>query len=227
MRDDDDRRDEDPDPATTIARPVDADGEAALGDGDEEELEGPGGSGRVVTVVGAVLLIVGFFLTWYHVVRPDGFAENTTGWQTFTRLRLLVLAASGAMVATALLRHSRRLAIARVVVGAVLAVLVIRRIVSPPDLEQSTVTARLGVYVSLLGALGVGFGGLMGLGAPVGDLDQEPHDVRVDGPGPAGVLPAGSPDAGEIEIADAEVVEDADAEVVEDRPAEGRAAGDA
>ena len=35
--------------------------------------------GRLLSAVGALLLIGGLFLTWYHIDRANGFVENATG----------------------------------------------------------------------------------------------------------------------------------------------------
>jgi hypothetical protein len=171
---------------------------------DEDERDGPAGTGRVITVIGAILLLAGLFLTWYEVVRANGFVEETTGWQTFTRLRFLIVLACVVLIASSFLRHTRIIGVARVVFGVVLAVLVVRRIVSPPDLEDATVSAKLGVYVSLLGALGVGFGGLMGLGADEEELEGDDGAASTFGlpAGPAGELPP----APREEVVDAHVV---------------------
>jgi MFS family permease len=167
---------------------------------DDEAYEGEGGSGasRWLVGIGAAILIAGMFLTWYHVVRPNGFAEDTTGWQTFTKLRFAILAGGVLSLLSVVLVPTRIVLIGRTLVGLVIAALVVRRIVSPPDLPGSTVTAQLGIYISLLGAVGIVFGGLFG-----GGIEDEDEDAYEPGAGePVGALP---PAPGEV--VDAEPVD--------------------
>lgn len=170
---------------------------------DEEEI-GSGGNGRIITAIGAVVLLVGMFLTWYQVVRSNGFTENTTGWQTFTKLRFLLLLGSVGALVSVLMRQTRAIVLGRLAVGLVASALVIRRIVSPPDLPGATVTAQLGIYIALLGGLGVAFGGLLGIGTDHED-EEELADERLDPRAePAGQLPP----VAEEHVVDAEIVDD-------------------
>ena len=154
--------------------------------------------GRVLSAVGAVVVAVALALTWYHIDRSalQGTTEST-GWQTFTNLRWLVLAGAAFVLVTALLRQTRPVLIARTVVGVVLALLILRRIVDPPDLDFA-VSAQIGVYVGLVAAIAVAVGGLADSGRevvalwrpPAGELTAGPdaHDraARVHRMGPAG-----------------------------------------
>src|SRR3954464_199551 len=76
---------------------------------------GGGGAGRVLVGIGAAVLIAGIFLAWYHVVRPNGFAEDTTGWQTFTKLRYLILGGGILALISVMLVPTRVVRIGRVV----------------------------------------------------------------------------------------------------------------
>jgi hypothetical protein len=164
---------------------------------------GSGGSERVITAIGGVVLIIGMFLSWYEVVRPNGFTENTTGWQTFTHLRYLILAGAVFALVSTLLQRARLISVARIAAGCVVAALVIRRIVSPPDLPGSTLTAQLGIYVALLGALGVAFGGLLDFGGVEDELED---GDEAEAPGqPVTALPEQTgEDLLEAEVVDAE-----------------------
>jgi hypothetical protein len=80
--------------------------------------------------------------------------------------------------------------VARTVLGVVLAALILRRIIDPPEIS-SPVVAQFGVYAGLAGALAVAFGGLvdtgrefvvpvMGLGGtPRGELPSGDAAARV------------------------------------------------
>ena len=156
--------------------------------------------GRLLSAVGALILALGLFLTWYHIDRAQG-PTDTTGWQTFTRLRVVILVGAGLLLATAVIRQTRPVLIARTVLGLVLAALIARRIVDPPDVA-APVSAQLRVVVGVAGAIAAALGGLVdsgrevverypGLGfgrAPGGLLepggDEEPASQRPPRPGP-------------------------------------------
>jgi hypothetical protein len=136
--------------------------------------------GRALSAAGAILLLISLVLVWYHVERPTG-VESSTGWDAFPRLRLIVMAGAALTLATALVRQVRWVLVARTVLGVIVAALILRRIIDPPDISSPVVT-QFGVYVALLGAVTVALGGLvdtgrelvvpvMGLGgAPRGEL---------------------------------------------------------
>jgi hypothetical protein len=141
--------------------------------------------GRVLSAVGAVVVAVALVLTWYHIDRSalQGTTEST-GWQTFTNLRWVILAGAALVLATALARQTRPVLVVRTLVGLVLAALILRRIVDPPDLGVP-ISAQIGVYVGLVAALAVSAGGLVDSGREVVTAVWQP---------PAGELGAG-PDA--------------------------------
>jgi hypothetical protein len=149
-------------------------------------------AGRVLSAAGAVLLAVALLQTWYHIDRAATLGDpDTTGWQTFHRLRLVILAGAAFVLVSAALRQTRGVLIARTLVGLVVAALIVRRIVDPPDLDYA-VTPQLGVYLGALGALAAAAGGLI-------DSGREVVGARPDlafGRGAPGELPRGT-DAGE------------------------------
>ena len=122
--------------------------------------------GRALSAVGALIVVLALFMTWYHIVRPGGETDDTTGWQTFTNLRWVILAGAIVTIATALVRQTRPVLIVRTILGVVLAVLILRRIIWPADVEGD-VTTEIGVYVSLVGAILVALGGLVDSGREV------------------------------------------------------------
>ena len=132
------------------------------------------------------MLIAGLFLTWYHIERPQG-ATETTGWQTFTRLRFAILGGAGLLLLSALVRQARAVLIARTVLGVVLGALILRRIIQPPDLVAD-VSAQLGVAVGLMGAITATLGGLVDSGREV--VERYPH-LAGFGRGPGGLLERG------------------------------------
>jgi hypothetical protein len=138
--------------------------------------------GRVLSAVGAVVVAVALVLTWYHIDRSavQGTTEST-GWQTFTNLRWVILAGAAIVLGTALVRQTRPVLVSRTLVGLVLAALILRRILDPPDLGFP-ISAQIGVYVGLLAALAVAAGGLVDSGREVVTAVWQP---------PAGELTAG------------------------------------
>jgi hypothetical protein len=120
--------------------------------------------GRVLSAVGAVLLLAGLFLTWYHIDRTTG-PSDTTGWQTFTRLRYVILIGAVLLFGSALVVQTRAVLIARTILGVVLGLLILRRIVDPPDITG--ISSQFGVFVGLLGAICAALGGLVDSGREV------------------------------------------------------------
>lgn len=120
--------------------------------------------GRALSAVGALVVVLALFVTWYHFDRPTN--PDTTGWQTFPNLRIALLAGAIVVAATALLVQSRGVLVVRTIVGVVLAALILRRIIFPPDLN-APVSSQVGVYVGLAGAIGVALGGLVDTGREV------------------------------------------------------------
>lgn len=149
-------------------------------------------TGRILSATGAILLAVALFVTWYHIDRTAALGDpDTTGWQTFHRLRILVLAGAVFLLISAVVRQTRAVLIARTVVGLVVAALIVRRIIDPPSLDYD-VTPQLGVYLGALGALLAAAGGLIDSGREV--VDQRPDLAFWRGP--VAELPSGSDGAG-------------------------------
>jgi hypothetical protein len=144
--------------------------------------------GRFLSAVGALLLIGGLFLTWYHIDRANGFVENATGFDTFTRLRLVILAGAVVLLLTAIVAQTQPVLILRTLVGVVLGILILRRIVFPPDIADP-VKSQFGVFVGLIGAVCAVLGGIVDTTREVADRYPEMAFWRP----PAGELGAGAP----------------------------------
>jgi peptidoglycan/LPS O-acetylase OafA/YrhL len=145
-------------------------------------------TGRVLSAVGAGLLIVALFLVWYDIDRGGGVTETSTGWDTFPRLRVVLLVGAVLTLATAIPRQTGPVLIARTVLGLGLALLIARRIVDPPDITDP-ISSQLGVYVALVGALAVAAGGLVDSGRRVAAAYP-----GLGGGDPGRALPPGRPD---------------------------------
>jgi hypothetical protein len=148
-------------------------------------------TGRILSAVGAALLILALFLVWYHVDRDGDVTTTSTGWETFPRLRIIILGGALLTLATALVAQVRWVLIARTVLGLVLAALIMRRIIDPPDIADP-VSAQFGVIIGFIAALAVALGGLVDTG----------RRVAAEGLGGLGLgrplpeLPPGSPRSG-------------------------------
>jgi hypothetical protein len=119
--------------------------------------------GRVLSAVGAGLLIVTLFVVWYQVDNGAAAGMTTaTGWEAFPRLRLAVLLGAVLTFVSALPRQTRPVLIARTVLGLAVGGLILRRIIDSPDYVPHD--PQPGIYVALLGAFLVVIGGLVDTG---------------------------------------------------------------
>ena len=144
--------------------------------------------GRILSAAGAAVLILALFLVWYHVDRASGATTTSTGWDTFPRLRWIILGGAALTLATAVVAQARWVLIARTALGVVLAALILRRIVDPPEIADP-ISAQVGVFCGLVAALAVALGGLVDTG----------RQVAVGGLGfgrPLPQLPPGDPRTG-------------------------------
>jgi hypothetical protein len=145
--------------------------------------------GRILSAIGAVVLVMALFLTWYHIDRTAAQGTvDTTGWQTFTHLRLVILAGAALLLASALVRQTRAVLVGRTLLGLILALLILRRIVDPPTLAFP-VSSRAGMFVGLIGAICAAMGGLVDTSREV--VEHYP-DLAFWRP-PAGELGPGAP----------------------------------
>jgi hypothetical protein len=144
--------------------------------------------GRLLSAIGALLLIGGLFLTWYHIDRAGGFVESATGFDTFTRLRVVILAGAVVLLLSAIVNQTQAVLIIRTLVGVVLGVLILRRIVFPPDIADP-VKSQIGVFVGLVGAICAVLGGIVDTSREVAERYPEMAFWRP----PAGELGAGAP----------------------------------
>jgi hypothetical protein len=123
--------------------------------------------GRVLSAVGACLLIVTLFVVWYDIDRTAAEGTTTaTGWQAFPRLRIAVLLGAVLTFITALPRQTRPVLIARTLLGLGVGALIMRRIIDAPDLSVP-LHPQLGIWLAFVGAVLVALGGLVDTGRRV------------------------------------------------------------
>jgi hypothetical protein len=150
--------------------------------------------GRVLSAVGACLLIVTLFVVWYEIDRSA--AEGTmtsTGWQAFPRLRLAVLGGAILTFITALPRQTRPVLAARTLLGLAVGGLIMRRILDTPDWVPHH--PQIGIWLAFTGAVLVALGGLVDTGRRVaaaypglGGGGRAPALPPGDGGSPAGAV---------------------------------------
>jgi hypothetical protein len=144
--------------------------------------------GRLLSAVGALLLIGGLFLTWYHITRAGGFVGSATGFDTFPRLRLVIVAGAIVLLLSAIVDQTPAGLVVRTLIGIVLGVLILRRIAFPPELADP-VRSQSGVFVGLLGAVCAVLGGTVDTSREVAERYPDMAFWRA----PAGRLGAGAP----------------------------------
>src|SRR3954453_3836756 len=125
---------------------------------------------EIVAVIGGVLLAIGLFLPWYHLVNPlvniagERGPANLSGWEAHSILRWLLLAAAAApLILSWIILRGHALSWPRGEMTAVVSVAAIGLIgynafIQKPGNVSSLVQLRFGVFVSLLGALLMLFG---------------------------------------------------------------------
>jgi hypothetical protein len=143
-------------------------------------------SGEVIALVGAVLLFVLMFLTWYGTKATTGGeplggvitgAAGGNAWETLDVIPLFLMLAIVVAVGAALLRLSGSdwkpaipPAAAVTVLGLLASLLILIRIISPPgpsgafsELGMES-TLKLPVFLALAAALGIAYGGWRAMG---------------------------------------------------------------
>jgi hypothetical protein len=128
--------------------------------------------GRLLSAVGALLLIGGLFVTWYHITRAGGFVESATGFDTFTRLRVVIILGAVVVLISAIVAQTEPVLVVRTLVGIVLGILILRRVVFPPDIADP-VRSQAGVFVGLVGAVCAVLGGVVDTSREVADRYPE------------------------------------------------------
>ena len=124
--------------------------------------------GRALSAIGALVVVLALFMVWYHVLRPNGLPDsNKSGWDTFTNLRYVILGAAAIVVISALVPQTRPVLVVRTILGLVVALLVLRRIIDPPTLAQTTLKSQVGLYFGVLGGLAIAVGGLVDSGREI------------------------------------------------------------
>jgi hypothetical protein len=158
----------------------------AAGKGEARKRSGPRGrlrTGEAIYLVAAILLFVLMFLDWWEIgigheeggglVAVSLFDHGQNAWQALEVIPLFLMLAIVVAVGSALLRLSGSdwkpaipPAAAVAVLGGLAALLILIRVISPPNLASSTtagiefpVSLQLPVFLALAAALGIAYGG--------------------------------------------------------------------
>jgi hypothetical protein len=139
-------------------------------------------TGEKIAGVSGLLLFVFTFLDWYHYEQGGNllllvilFVKSGNAWETLDLIPFILALTSAAAIGAALLAlfalHARVMfaaSAAVAVLGAISFLMIVFRIIFPPALPHIAAvpfhaTPELGVYLALLAAAGIAFGGFQAL----------------------------------------------------------------
>jgi hypothetical protein len=126
--------------------------------------------GAEVAWVSGLVLAVSSFTSWYSGESVEGPTLSVTGWNSGTLGKLVFLVGVAVVCLAALRRFGLEFPAALpeplvvIALGALGVVFVLIRIVSVPDSVVATAGRSIGIWISLLAAVGVIVGGLLQAG---------------------------------------------------------------
>jgi hypothetical protein len=126
--------------------------------------------GAEMAWVSGLVLAVSSFTSWYSGESVEGPTLSVTGWHSGTLGKLVFLVGLAVVCLAALRRFGLEFPAALpeplivIALGALGVVLVLIRIVSVPDSVVGTAGRSIGIWISLLAAVGVIVGGLLQAG---------------------------------------------------------------
>jgi hypothetical protein len=126
--------------------------------------------GAEATWVSGLVLAVSSFTSWYSGESVEGPTLSVTGWNSGTLGKLVLLVGIAVVCLAALRRFGLEFPAAlpapliAIALGALAMVFVLIRIVSVPDSVVGTAGRSIGIWISLLAAVGVIVGGVLQAG---------------------------------------------------------------
>lgn len=130
-------------------------------------------TGERLAGLSGLLLLISMFVHWYGV---KGFSGGADAWQAFSLIDIVLLIVAVAAMGLALLGPSRSdlelpVTASAVVTsfGALAVVLVLLRLIDPPDIgvaafaPHAEVTRKIGIWLGLLTSIGVAVGGYLAM----------------------------------------------------------------
>lgn len=165
-------------------------------------------TGEKIAGASGVLLFIFMFLDWFSVSVGSGFIPVASGnaWDWLDVIPIILLIAVVAAVGVAVVRLTDAVFEPAISMNAVVAVLgaisfllILYRIISPPDsgFSEIDVSPAVGIFLSLIAAAGITFGGYRAMqeeGVTFGDIgDQLGGGRGPGGSGPGGAGGSGGP----------------------------------
>lgn len=162
--------------------------------------------GEKIAGVSALLLFIFMFLDWFSASASNGFVTISVGgsaWDALDVIPIILLIAIVAAVGVAVVRISDAVFEPAIsmnavvsVLGAISFLLILYRIISPPDSGVSgiDVSPEVGIFLGLIAAAGIAYGGYRGMqeeGVTFGDVGNRLGGGG--GHGPRGSGGSGSP----------------------------------
>jgi hypothetical protein len=163
-------------------------------------------TGEKIAGIGGVLLFIFMFFDWYSVDISGGLVSATAGnaWDWLDVIPIILMLAVIAAIGVAVIRLTDAVFEPAISVNAVVAVLggisallILFRIISPPDggFEGVDVSPALGIFLALLAAIAIAYGGYRAM-QEEGVTFSDVGDRLGSGGGGAGGGQAGGPPAG-------------------------------
>lgn len=164
-------------------------------------------TGEKIAGVSGVLLFIFMFLDWFSVSASNGFVTISVGgnaWDALDVIPIILLIAIVAAVGVAVVRLTDAVFEPAISMNAVVAVLgaisfllILYRIISPPDSGVSgiDVSPEVGIFLSLIAAAGIAYGGYRAMqeeGVTFGDMGDRLGGGGGHGHGGPGT-PGGTP----------------------------------
>ena len=129
-------------------------------------------SGDLSAGIGGIVLLVSLWLNWYGIsVDVAGFSAeaSASGWEVFSTIDIILFVIAAAAIALVVLKALGQVpadvpeAVVLLALGGLAVLLILYRLIdtpAPSDLpEQVDVTRELGLFIGLIGAAGIAWGG--------------------------------------------------------------------
>jgi hypothetical protein len=165
-------------------------------------------TGEKIAGVSAILLFIFMFFDWFTVSASNGFVSVSVGgsaWDALDVIPIILMVAIIAAIGVAVVRLTDAVFEPSVSMNAVVSILgiisvllVLYRIISPPDSGVSgiNVDPAVGIFLGLLAAAGIGYGGYRAMqeeGTSFGDVGDRLGSGRGGGQPPSSTPPSPPP----------------------------------
>jgi hypothetical protein len=165
-------------------------------------------TGEKIAGVSAILLFIFMFFDWFTVSASNGFVSVSVGgsaWDALDVIPIILLIAILAAVGVAVVRLTEAdfeptisMNAVVAILGIVSVLLILYRIISPPDSGFSGVSVdpAVGIFLGLISAAGIAYGGYRAMqeeGASFGEIGDRLGSGGRGGPGSGGQPPSSTP----------------------------------